>query len=58
MEKVCTKMVPEMQSAEQKGFGKEICSDILQNSENETDLLKQIITRDDNWTFTYDPETK
>jgi len=32
--------------------------DLLQHIENEPDLLNSIITCDETWVFTYDPETK
>jgi hypothetical protein len=58
MKKVCAKMVPKILSAEQKELQKEMCSDLLQRTENEPDLLKSVITCDETWIFTYDPATK
>jgi hypothetical protein len=58
MEKVCTEMVPKMLSAEQKELQEEICSELLQCTRNEQDLLKSEITCDETWIFMYDPETK
>ena len=58
MRKVCAKMVPKLLSEEQKEGHKELCLDILQCTENEPDLLNSIITCDETWVFTYDPETK
>jgi hypothetical protein len=58
MKKVCAKMVLEILSAEQKELHKEICSDLLQRTQNELDLLKSVITCDDTWIFTNDPEAK
>jgi len=57
-EKVCAKMVPKMPSDEQKECRKEMCLDLFQHIENEPDLLNSIITCDETWVFTYDPETK
>jgi len=37
---------------------KEFCLDLLQRTENEPHLLNFIITCDETWVFTYDPETK
>ena len=54
MRKVCAKMVPD----EQKECRKELCLDLLQRIENEPDLLNLIITCDETWVLTYDPETK
>jgi len=58
MEKVCAKMVPKVLSAEQKELQEEICSELLQHTQNEPDLLKSEITCDEIWIFMYDPETK
>jgi len=58
MRKVCANMVPKVLSFEQKECRKELCLDLLQCSENEPDLLNSIITCDETWIFTYDPETK
>jgi len=58
MRKVCAKMVPKLLSDEQKECRKELCLDLLQCIENELDLLNLIITCDETWVFTYDPETK
>jgi len=45
-------------SDEQKERLKELCLDLLQRIENEQDLLNSIITCDETWVFTFDPETK
>ena len=54
MRKVCVQMVPKLLPDEQKERRK----DLLQRIENEPDLLNSIITCDQTWVFTYDPETK
>lgn len=51
-------MVPKILSAEQKELYNEICSDLLQHTQTELDLLKSVITCDDTWIFTCDPEAK
>ena len=58
MRKFCAKMVPKLLSDEQIERPKELCLDLLQRIENEPDLLNSIITCDETWVFTYDPETK
>ena len=58
MRKVCAKMVPKLLSDEQKERRKKLCLELLQRIENEPDLLTLIITCDETWVFTYDPETK
>ena len=56
--KVCAKIVPKLLPDEQKERRKKLCLDLLQRIENEPDLLNSIITCDETWVFTYDPETK
>jgi len=34
------------------------CADILQNTENNTKVLENVITCDKSWFFQYDPESK
>jgi hypothetical protein len=58
VKKDCAKMVLEILSAEQKELHKEICSDLLQRTQNRLDLLKSVITCDNTWIFTYDLEAK
>ena len=58
MRNFCAELVPKRLSDEQKESHKELCLDILQRTENEADLLNSIITCDETWVFTYDPETK
>ena len=58
MRKVCAKMVPKILTLEQQEACKNICTDTLNAIENDTNLLKRIITCDESWFFTYDPETK
>lgn len=58
MNKVCSKLVPKCLTAEQKESRKQICSDILENIENDATFLERVITCDESWFFIYDPETK
>lgn len=58
MRKVCSKMVPKILTPEQKESRMEICSDILKNIRKDPELLERVITCDESWFFTYDPETK
>ena len=37
---------------------KELCLDLLQRIEDESDLLNSVITCDETWIFMHDPETK
>lgn len=43
---------------EQKEHCAEVANDLLQTSINEPDFLKKLITRDELWVYSYDPETK
>lgn len=58
MNKVCAKMVPTNLSEDQKDNRNNICSDILQMINEQPNLLKNVITCNETWTFQYDPETK
>ena len=56
--KVCSKMVPRLLTPEQKEIGMNICADILQNTENDPNILENVITYNESWFFQYDPESK
>ena len=58
MRKVCAKMVPKLLTHEQKESRMNICADILNNIDIDPDFLETVITCDESWFFTYDPETK
>ncbi|XP_026818992.1 histone-lysine N-methyltransferase SETMAR-like [Rhopalosiphum maidis] len=58
MKKVCAKTVPKNLTIDQKFNHKEICSDTLKIIKNDQFFLNNIITCDETWIFTYNPETK
>ncbi|GFX69366.1 mariner Mos1 transposase [Trichonephila clavipes] len=58
MQKVCAKMVPKILTFEQQANRKNVCTDILDVIKNDPNLLEKVITCDESWFFTYDPETK
>jgi len=58
MKKVCSKMVPRLLTPEQKEIPTNICADILQNTENDPNILENIITCDESWFFQYDAVSK
>jgi len=59
LKKVCSKMVPRLLTPEQKEIRMNICADILQNIENDSNLLENVITCDESFFFyQYDPESK
>ncbi|GFG37988.1 hypothetical protein Cfor_02871, partial [Coptotermes formosanus] len=51
-------MAPRLLTREQKEIRTNICADILQNTENDPNVLENIITSDESWFFQYDPESK
>ena len=51
-------MVPRLLTPEQKEIRMNICADILQNIENNSNILENVITCDESWFFQYDPESK
>jgi len=51
MKKVCSKMVPILLTPEQKEIRKNICTDILQNNENDPNILDNVITCDESCFF-------
>lgn len=58
MQKVCAKMVPKILTIEQKEAREIVCTDTLNAIENDPNFLERVITCDESWFFTYDPETK
>jgi len=58
MRKVCAKLVPRTLTLEQKEARVNICTGILTNIETDPTFLDRVITCDESWLFTYDPETK
>ncbi|GFV15654.1 mariner Mos1 transposase [Trichonephila clavipes] len=58
MQKVCAKMVLKILTFEQQATRKNVSTDILDVIKNDPNLLKKVITCDESWFFTYDPETK
>ena len=58
MQKVCAKMVPKILTLDQLENHKKSFTDTLNDIENDPDLLKRVITCDESWFFTYDPQTK
>ena len=58
MKIVCSKMVLRLLTPEQKEIRMNICADILQNTENDPNILENVITCDELWFFRYTPESK
>ncbi|XP_050527144.1 protein GVQW3-like [Daktulosphaira vitifoliae] len=58
IKKLYAKMDPKNLTIDQKFNRKEICSDTLKIIKNYPSFINNIITCDETWIFTYDPETK
>ncbi|XP_068246292.1 protein GVQW3-like [Palaemon carinicauda] len=56
--KVCAKLVPKFLSDDQKQFRVKCCTDILKMIEDDSGFLNKVVTCDESWVFTYDPESK
>jgi len=51
-------MVARLLYPEQKEIRMNICADILQNTENDPNILENVINSDETWFFQYNPEIK
>ena len=58
MRKLCTKMVPEDLTTEQKASWRDVCLDLLDRLEREPEFFSCVITGDEYWILEYDPQTK
>ena len=58
MRKVCAKMVPKNLSTEQKANQRDVCLDLLDCLERESEFFSHVITGDESWILEYDPNTK
>ena len=55
MHRVCAKFVPKLLSDDQKTNRVVTCQDLLERYEEDTDMLKHIITGGESWIYVYDP---
>jgi len=58
MRKVCAKMVPKNLTTEQKANQRDVCLDLLDRLERESEFFSHVITGDESWILEYDHETK
>ena len=58
MRKVCAKMVPKNLTTEQKTNRRDVCLDLLDCLERESEFFSRVITGDESWILEYGPETK
>ncbi len=58
MSRISAKFVPKILSGEQKQNRVRISQEMLKNVEDGPDYLTKVITGDESWVYSYDPETK
>ncbi len=56
--KVCAKLVPKSLTPDQKLPRQQICSEFLERLNEEPELMENIITCDETWTFQHSVKTK
>jgi hypothetical protein len=56
--KLCTSFVPHSLTPEQREDRVTSCQDIIAMADADKNFFNKIITRDETWSFAYDPETK
>jgi hypothetical protein len=57
MHRVTAKFVPRILTADQKQQHIDVCTELCQLTNNET-YVSRVITCDESWVYSYDPETK
>jgi histone-lysine N-methyltransferase SETMAR len=55
---IAAKFVPRLLSNDQKEHCVAVCSELKDQTENDTYFISTIITGDESWVYGYDPETK
>ena len=58
LHKVCAKFMPKIFSDDQRLFRVQCCTDILEVIETDLGFLNNVVTCDESWVFTCDPESK
>lgn len=58
LRRISAKMVPRLLTAEQRQARVEMCQEIRRQLEEDAGLLSKVITGDETWCYSYDPETK
>ena len=56
LHKVCAKFMPKILYDDQRQFRVQCCTDILEVIEVDSSFLNNIVTFNESWVFTYDPE--
>ena len=55
MRNVCSKVVPQNLTTEQKANRRDVCLNLLDRLEKEPELFSRVITGDESWILGYDP---
>jgi hypothetical protein len=58
MHRVTAKFVPRVLKADQNQQRVNICEELRQIASDDATFLSRVITGDESWTYSYDPETK
>ena len=58
MRRVTAKFVPRLLTAEQKDDRTSNCTDLRDRAQNNPNFMSLVITGDECWVYSYDPETK
>jgi histone-lysine N-methyltransferase SETMAR len=58
MHHVAAKSVPRILTTDQKQQCVNVCKELCQIASDDATFLSQVITGDESWIYTYDPETK
>ena len=58
MKCVVAKFIPQVLLPEQKEHHTAVANDLIQTATNAPDFLKKVITEDESWVYSCDPETK
>ena len=58
MRRVASKFVPRILSVDQNQQRLDVCLDLKENAANDPRFLSNVLTGDETWVYTYDPETK
>jgi hypothetical protein len=56
--RVSAKFVAEILTDDQKRQCLEVCQDLLERNENDSNFMNFVIMGDETWVFEYEPETK
>ena len=57
MRRVASKFVPRLLSVDEKQQRLDFCLDLKENAVNDPSFLSNVITGDETWVYTNDPET-